>query len=306
MRHNSIEILDLDTMNISVLKSIKFVDRIFHTCTLWPSSEPNKISIILSYGRSNPSKMFNSITLLNLPLQAGGNEIDEANAGQVTVLNTDNDLGFRSRFRHASCMTSDSRLFVYGGKYFDEESQTSHSLNDAYFIDEKFQIDNVKIDEMVCIARHSHCINSWKHYLIISGGLDQNENPLSDIILFDCQKLTMKKLHSTSGQVFSRYSHTAHIIEDTLILVGGCNFSNVSPGICFFDLNTLAAFEFNIPSNTDDSEPLMLIQHQSHMLDRNRLLVVGGGAICFTFGTHLNRKPFVLDLTNCWTKFYPA
>ena len=50
--------------------------------------------------------------------------------------------------------------------------------------------------------------------------------------------------------------------------------------------------------------PLMLIQHQSLVLDNNRILIVGGGAICFTFGTHLNTESFIFDLTDCWTKFY--
>jgi hypothetical protein len=48
----------------------------------------------------------------------------------------------------------------------------------------------------------------------------------------------------------------------------------------------------------------MLIQHQSHVIDKNNMVVVGGGAICFTFGTHLNRQPFILDLEKCWSKFY--
>jgi hypothetical protein len=37
------------------------------------------------------------------------------------------------------------------------------------------------------------------------------------------------------------------VIEDTLILVGGCNYSDISPGVCFVNLNTLAVYEFNVP-----------------------------------------------------------
>jgi len=200
MRHNIIDVVDLKTMETSFINSVQFMDRIFHTCTLLPSNNPNVISILLAYGRSNPSKMFDSISKLNLPING------EGTITQEEVLDTNNEVGFRSRFRHAACMAPDSKLFLYGGKYFNEALSTSHTLNDAYFIETagNFQIEKINVDENVCIGRHSHCISAWKDFLIISGGLDQNENPLSDIILFDCQNLKMRKLTPANGQVFPR------------------------------------------------------------------------------------------------------
>ncbi len=201
MRHNIIEIIDLNTMHTSFINSVQFMDRIFHTCTLLPSSDtPGFISILFTYGRSNPSKMFDSVSKLSLPTSS------EGSITQVEILDTNNEFGFRSRFRHASCMSPDSKLFVYGGKYFNEASSTSHTLNDAYFINTTigFRVEKIDVDENVCIGRHSHCISAWKDYLIISGGLDQNENPLNDIILFDCQSLKMTKLTPLKGQVFRR------------------------------------------------------------------------------------------------------
>jgi hypothetical protein len=47
--------------------------------------------------------------------------------------------------------------------------------------------------------------------------------------------------------ILIRYSHTAHIVEDTLILVGGVNYADIPPGVCFINLNTFVAFEFNVP-----------------------------------------------------------
>ena len=50
------------------------------------------------------------------------------------------------------------------------------------------------------------------------------------------------------------------------------------------------------------SIPLIAINHQTHVLDKNNILLVGGGAICFTFGTHLNKQPIVMDISECWVK----
>lgn len=121
---------------------------------------------------------------------------------------------------------------------------------------------------------------------------------------------------------FSRYSHTSHVVDDTLILVGGVNRNDSPPGVCLIDLVSCEAREFSVPvkllwrsatstlviklqlslqSQTSDGSPLMLVNHQAVMRDKNSILVVGGGGICFTFGTHLNRQPIVLDITDCWS-----
>jgi hypothetical protein len=52
---------------------------------------------------------------------------------------------------------------------------------------------------------------------------------------------------------------------------------------------------------TDNLEPFMLNNHRTHVIDKNSILMIGGGGICFTFGTHLNRQPVILDLKDCWT-----
>ena len=111
-----------------------------------------------------------------------------------------------------------------------------------------------------------------------------------------------------------------------MVLIGGTNFSEIPPGVCFIDLNNFNSYEFNIPviffvvvkplikqffsfiklifkSQISDGNPLILTCHTSHVIDKNSILVVGGGAICFTFGTHLNRQPIILDLSDCWSKF---
>lgn len=82
--------------------------------------------------------------------------------------------------------------------------------------------------------------------MIISGGLDKNENPLNDLILFDCVTFEFKVLNLNEGYILPRYSHTTHVVNDTLILIGGANYEEMPPGVCFVELNKLVAYEFNL------------------------------------------------------------
>jgi hypothetical protein len=60
------------------------------------------------------------------------------------------------------------------------------------------------MDASQCKARHSHSVTQWKNYIVISGGLDQFENPLSEIILFDPVNLETKRFILKEGTVLPR------------------------------------------------------------------------------------------------------
>ena len=126
--------------------------------------------------------MFDTVTKIQIPIDAN-DQLDSDNITQEVVHTEDSGISqFPARFRHATALTEDGRLFVHGGKYFDESVGTTCIYSDAHFIGRDFKLEKIQVDENVCTARHSHCISTWKHFLIISGGLDQNENPLDDVM----------------------------------------------------------------------------------------------------------------------------
>jgi len=43
----------------------------------------------------------------------------------------------------------------------------------------------------------------------------------------------------------------------------------------------------------------MLHRHSSTYLGDDKFLIIGGGGNCFSFGTHLNITPVILDLSKC-------
>ena len=74
------------------------------------------------------------------------------------------------------------------------------------------KFSKTKIDENICSARHTHSAVSWKNYVVISGGLDSNENPLNDIILFNEDTNEMKKIQLKKGFIFPRYYELRFLI----------------------------------------------------------------------------------------------
>lgn len=87
---------------------------------------------------------------------------------------------------------------------------------------------------------------AWKDKVILSGGIGENERIHDDILTIDTNNFEIKKLEIKRGVYLKRYAHTSHIIDDVLILIGGVNY-NITPGICFIDLNTLVACEYELP-----------------------------------------------------------
>lgn len=63
--------------------------------------------------------------------------------------------------------------------------------------------------------------------------------------------------------------------------------------------NDLLRYNFTFLQNQDKSSLLMFHRHTSIDLDREQIVVLGGGGNCFSFGTHLNRTPVILNVGPC-------
>uniref|UniRef100_A0A8C3S9F7 tRNA wybutosine-synthesizing protein 4 n=1 Tax=Chelydra serpentina TaxID=8475 RepID=A0A8C3S9F7_CHESE len=148
-------------------------------------------------------------------------------------------------------------------------------------------------------GRHSHSACSWDGGALIAGGLGAAEQPLNSVLFlrptgsgFQWQSV------ETHPPFIPRYSHTAHVHDGKLLLVGGVWLHSASvPGVTVIDLMTGFSLDYQI-----DTWPLMLHNHSSIFLpDKRELLLIGGGGNCFSFGTHLNLHPVCLGLSNILT-----
>uniref|UniRef100_A0A8C8SI42 tRNA wybutosine-synthesizing protein 4 n=1 Tax=Pelusios castaneus TaxID=367368 RepID=A0A8C8SI42_9SAUR len=203
------------------------------------------------------------------------------------------------RWRHTTTEVTcqgQKYLFIYGGR-----SSVQPVLGDWYFLHlEELSCRRIPIRGPVPEGRHSHSACSWAGGALIAGGLSAAEQPLDSVLFlrptgrgFQWQGV------ETHPPLIPRYSHTAHVHDGKLLLVGGVWFHSASvPGVAVIDLKTGVSLEYQIDTVSLEW-PLMLHNHSSIFLpDKKELLLIGGGGNCFSFGTHLNPYPVCLGLSN--------
>ncbi|KAM5179880.1 tRNA wybutosine-synthesizing protein 4 [Mantella aurantiaca] len=203
------------------------------------------------------------------------------------------------RWRHTATEVSlqgEQLVFVFGGR-----SVPSAALQeDGLFLQgEELRWVQVGVKGAGPLHCHSHSSCAWRGAAVISGGLLQSGLPTGSVHIlqprlthFEWEKL------ETNPPLTPRYAHTSHVIGDKLLLVGGVWIHRRGvPGLAVVDLNSGQVSEFQL--NTASLPwPLMLHGHSSVFLqDTRQMVILGGGGTCFSFGTHLNKQPVVVDLS---------
>ncbi|KAI6079995.1 tRNA wybutosine-synthesizing protein 4 [Aix galericulata] len=186
-------------------------------------------------------------------------------------------------------LVSEKYLFIYGGR-----SAVQPVLGDWYFLHTpEISCTVIPVEGPVPEGRHSHSACSWKGGVLIAGGLGAAEQPLGSVFfLREAEHGFQWQTVETHPPLIPRYSHTAHVHDGKLLLVGGVWLHSFSvPGITVIDLITGLCLDYTI--SVEHLEwPLMLHNHSSVFLPNEKeLLLIGGGGNCFSFGTHLNPKP---------------
>ncbi|XP_074660085.1 tRNA wybutosine-synthesizing protein 4-like [Tubulanus polymorphus] len=267
-----------------------------------------------------------------------------------------------ARWRHTSNIVrieGEICLLIYGGC-----GEKQSVLNTCYLFN--ISTSHWKKIELKCAdaadedvhlpGLHSHTSSLYNDdKLIIVGGLNSDLRPTNAIYTLQTTSWIWSKL-STNGHLIPRYSHSTHVYEDKLLIVGGVTVEHYPPpGVAIVDLKSGFVHEFPLPSYSPE-HPLLLHNHRSLILtgadgnnstttaaaatrapvppagaaapvppagaaapvppagppagapptaaaDQLKLLVIGGGGNCFTFGTHFNQTPVYLDVTRCW-QFY--
>ncbi|XP_056408460.1 tRNA wybutosine-synthesizing protein 4, partial [Hyla sarda] len=201
------------------------------------------------------------------------------------------------RWRHTATEVSQSGLlyiFVFGGR-----SLESPALQEAAFLHtEDMSTAQVTVVGVAPSGCHSHSSCGWAGGAVVSGGLLASGAPTGSITVLrpEHSHFSWERL-DTIPPLTPRYSHSSHVIGHRLILVGGIWIhARGVPGLTVVDLISGHVCEYQINS-TPVEWPLMLHGHSSVLLpDGQCVLVLGGGGTCFSFGTHLNKRPVMLEL----------
>ncbi|XP_072179153.1 tRNA wybutosine-synthesizing protein 4-like [Diadema setosum] len=288
-RLDELRLIDMATRKVGALcpksGAASLGPRMHHTLTALPDGR-----FFVFGGRTSPAKPCTDTYLLTL---SGATWLPEYSLQPVMPPGT--DAAPCARWRHtASAVSLEGREMVclIGGRGID-----GTPLDDTWLMDVgSLTWKELNFKESRFEARHSHTATQWgDSCLVVAGGLGHGCTPLSSIVVINLQSLSLQKLN-TSPSLSPRYSHTAHIVHDQLILVGGVNPTHSTPpSLTVVDLTTGSVQYIDL--QLDVEHPLMLHNHTSHWRrEEGCILVIGGGGNCFSFGTHLNRSPVLIDI----------
>ncbi|XP_074996688.1 tRNA wybutosine-synthesizing protein 4 isoform X3 [Calonectris borealis] len=270
-------------------------ERLYHTV----SCLPNSMALVVG-GRTSPSSAGLGLLWLKFPETCNASDPDDITVELVSLQPAAEPAALR--WRHSTTeviFKGEKYLFLYGGR-----SAMEPVLGDWYFLHtQELSCTVIPVEGPVPESRHSHSACSWKGGVLIAGGLGAAERPLGSVFfLRELEHGFQWQTVETHPPLIPRYSHTAHVHDGKLLLVGGVWFHSSSvPGITVIDLMTGLCLDYAI--NVEHLEwPLMLHNHSSVFLPNEKeLLLIGGGGNCFSFGTHLNPEPVSLSLSNILT-----
>ncbi|XP_056891644.1 tRNA wybutosine-synthesizing protein 4 [Takifugu flavidus] len=284
--------------SVSVEVSGELDVRLHHTATSLPGGD-----IVVFGGRSSPLNPVSGLVRLAVepfvsPDPAGP---ADGNTARLHVENmTCTGAPPAARWRHAAAVVDHSGenfLFVFGGK-----RESGAVLGDACFLHLKQQHwTEFSIKGSVPEPRHSHTACSHRMGgAVVFGGLNERGAPLGDVALLrpNGSGFAWEILEVQPSPV-PRYSHSAHVIGDNLLLVGGVWLHSAGvPDVAVINLVTRCCVEFRLDRDSVPW-PLMLHSFCSEITgpEEPELLLLGGGGNCFSFGTHFNCQPVTVDLT---------
>ncbi|NXS91933.1 TYW4 protein, partial [Jacana jacana] len=266
--------------------------RLYHTVSCLSSS----LALVVG-GRTSPSSPGLGMLWLKFPEMCSASEPEDIAMELVSVQPAAEPAALR--WRHSATEVTfkgEEFLLLYGGR-----SAVEPVLGDWCFLHTRdLSLAAIPVEGPGPEGRHSHSACSWKGGALIAGGLGAAEQPLGSVFfLRELDHGFGWQTVETHPPLIPRYSHTAHVHDRKLLLVGGVwlNTSSV-PGLTVVDLITGLCVDYTI--NVEHLEwPLMLHNHSSVFLPNEKeLLLIGGGGNCFSFGTHLNPEPVSLSLSN--------
>uniref|UniRef100_A0A8C6W4G3 Leucine carboxyl methyltransferase 2 n=1 Tax=Nannospalax galili TaxID=1026970 RepID=A0A8C6W4G3_NANGA len=196
----------------------------------------------------------------------------------VTVTKVGSEEDFKlSCWRHSTTEVyhqNQRYLFVYGGR-----SVVEPVLSDCHFLHVgTLAWVRIPVEGEAPEARHSHSACSWEGGALIAGGLGASEEPLSSVLFL---KPTfygfLWESVDIQPPITPRYSHTAHVLNGKLLLVGGVWIhSSSTPGVTVINLTTGLSSEYLIDTMCVP-RPFMLHNHTSIFLpEEQQLLLLGG------------------------------
>ncbi|XP_054785640.1 tRNA wybutosine-synthesizing protein 2/3/4 isoform X2 [Prosopis cineraria] len=211
-------------------------------------------------GRTGPDKILGEVWVLDTAkncwklMQCGGSD-------------------FLPRHRHAAAAVG-SNIYVFGGLDNDNIFSSFYILDTINLIWKKVPVSG----DWPC-ARHSHSMVAHGSQIFMFGGYDGTK-ALDDLYSFDIRKGQWKKEKTAGRNPHARFSHSMFAYKNYLGVIGGCPIRQHFQELALLDLQ-LRQWKHVILNSVGKD----LFVRSTACVIGDDLVMVGGGASCYAFGT---------------------
>jgi len=200
-------------------------------------------------------------------------------------------------YRHAAVQIGEGKVIVHGGRRRQESPVSSDWL--IYNEDGGWQ--NLKCDNSPSLW--GACLGWNGESGILVGGVDRDGNCQGDVYTwrYDESSSTITLIQwdlSPQSRALTRRYGAAMITlnTDSILLVGGAGSHHLIPWSELFVLLSTETESVHIMDvqNETESEPWLIGHNVVYDSNTNEIMIIGGGGICFSFGSFWNEKIFRL------------
>ncbi|GKV16010.1 hypothetical protein SLEP1_g26722 [Rubroshorea leprosula] len=190
---------------------------------------------------------------------------------------------FPPRHRHAAAVVG-SKIYVFGGLNNDTISSSFHVLHT-----DNQQWEELPVSGEWPCARHSHSMVAHGSKIFLFGGYD-GEKVLGDLYSFDVQTCLWKKEKVAGRSPHARFSHSMFVYKTYIGVIGGCPVRQHCQELSLLDIQNLMWKHVMLSSISEE-----LFVRCTANVAGDDLIIIGGGAACYAFGTKFS-APIKINL----------
>ncbi|KAL0845606.1 hypothetical protein Bca101_018852 [Brassica carinata] len=195
---------------------------------------------------------------------------------------------FPPRHRHAAASIG-SNVYIFGGLNQEKVLSSLHLLDTK-----NLQWKEIEQRGQWPCARHSHDMVAYESQFFMFGGYN-GEKVLDDLYSFDVKSCSWK-LEVVSGKwPQARFSHTMFVYKHVIGIIGGCPVSQNCHDLVLLDLKHRMWRSVRL----DFMNKELLVRSTASVIGDD-LVVIGGGAACYAFGTKFS-EPVKINLLQSLT-----
>ncbi|XP_030491672.2 tRNA wybutosine-synthesizing protein 2/3/4 [Cannabis sativa] len=190
---------------------------------------------------------------------------------------------FPSRHRHTAAVVG-REIYVFGGLNNDTVSSSFHVLDT-----DSMQWRELTVTGEQPCARHSHSLVAYGSQLFLFGGYS-GDKALGDLYSFNIETCQWKREDAAGRSPHARFSHSMFVYKHYIGIIGGCPIRQHFEELSLLDLQFRVWRHVKLDSFSKD----LFLRSTSNIVGDD-LVMIGGGAACYAFGTKFS-EPVKINL----------